>query len=105
MIEQDPPQQFGRNTIIPKNKTFIKWNDVSNYQRKIDQLNIFLEKEEKIRRQQTYWAYLDKYQQAQHLESQQKRLSEPEQSQEKMIEEIESKQREINNLRNRENIR
>lgn len=41
----DPPHKKGFYTDVPKNKTFVKWNDMSNYQTKIDKLNIYLEKQ------------------------------------------------------------
>jgi len=40
----DPPHKKGYNTDIPKNKTFLRWGDVDEYQSKIDKLNIYLSK-------------------------------------------------------------
>lgn len=56
----DPPHKKGLNTIIPKNKTFVKWNDMQKYQSYVDRLNIYLEKEEQKKINEIYKNDLDK---------------------------------------------
>jgi len=46
----DPPHKLGFYSTVPRNKAFIKWSGMSKYHEKVNNLNEYLEKNEKRKR-------------------------------------------------------
>ena len=55
----DPPNKIGYFTTKPKNKAFIEWKGMGKYHERITKYNIFMERQEKRRRQLKYKKDLD----------------------------------------------
>ena len=55
----DPPHKKGYYSKVPKNKTFVYWEDMQQYHSKINDLNDYLGKKERLSLQQKYLNQLD----------------------------------------------